>query len=371
MIERWTAVAARGWENWRKAIALRTAQWRLAVRFMVAGTVALALAQLLALPQGYWSVMTAIIVIQGNVGGSLKAAWDRLLGTMFGAVAGLIAVTLMPPTPLGKAASFLLALLPTSMAAAANPAYRIAPITAVMLMMSTQSTLSPIELGIDRILEIALGGLVGLAVSLTVLPARAHRDLRQALQESLRGLADAIEPMLLGLSGARDDVLIRSLHRRVRTTLNKADTLADEARRERLARLTEERDPDALVAVTRRLQTNLLLLGRATARPLPEVLQQELLPKIRLAGDSLRSDFLAVAESVTKRGQPPDLFAVEDALGLLNQALVTLREQGGMHDLSVDEIQGLFALAFALGQFRRDVVDLHARLSELALIGTD
>ena len=369
MIERWSALARTGWTTWRNAIAERTSQWRLAVRFMVAGGAALVLSQSLALPQGYWSVMTAIIVIQSNVGGSLKAAWDRMLGTMFGAVAGLIAVTLMPPTLMGNAASFALALLPTTMAAAANPAYRIAPITAVMLMMSTQSALSPIELGIDRILEIALGGLVGLAVSLTVLPARAHRDLRQTLQEALHGLADAIEPMLVGLSGTRDDVLIRALHRRVRATLGKADTLADEARRERLARLTEERDPDALVAVTRRLQTNLLLLGRATARPLPDVLKPELLPKIRLAGDSLRSDFLAVAESLTKRGQPPDLSAVEDALGLLNQALVTLRAQGRMHDLSVDEIEGLFALAFALGQFRRDVVDLHARLADLATTG--
>ena len=49
---------------------------------------AFALAQALALPQGFWAVITALIVTQSNVGGSLKVALDRFIGSVFGAMYG-------------------------------------------------------------------------------------------------------------------------------------------------------------------------------------------------------------------------------------------------------------------------------------------
>ena len=58
---------------------------RLAVRVAVAGLAAFVLAEALGLTQSYWAVITAVIVIQQSVGGSLKAALDRLAGTLAGA----------------------------------------------------------------------------------------------------------------------------------------------------------------------------------------------------------------------------------------------------------------------------------------------
>jgi uncharacterized membrane protein YgaE (UPF0421/DUF939 family) len=55
-----------------------------------------ALAQVLALPQGYWAVFTAVLVVQGSVGGSWKASVDRLVGTLLGAVYGAVIATLVP-----------------------------------------------------------------------------------------------------------------------------------------------------------------------------------------------------------------------------------------------------------------------------------
>src|ERR1700757_1743763 len=54
----------------------------------VAGLLAYLLAEMFALPQGYWAVFSAIIVIQASVGGSVKATIDRVIGTIGGAVAG-------------------------------------------------------------------------------------------------------------------------------------------------------------------------------------------------------------------------------------------------------------------------------------------
>src|SRR5262245_7847600 len=56
----------------------------------VAGLLAYALAEIFALPQGYWAVFSAIIITQASVGGSVRATADRLIGTIGGALAGAV-----------------------------------------------------------------------------------------------------------------------------------------------------------------------------------------------------------------------------------------------------------------------------------------
>ena len=59
----------------------RGGELRLALRTTLAGLITFALAELLNLPQGYWAVLTSVIIMQGSVGGSLKAGIDRLIGS--------------------------------------------------------------------------------------------------------------------------------------------------------------------------------------------------------------------------------------------------------------------------------------------------
>src|SRR5260370_40944127 len=46
------------------------------------------LALRLGLHDGYWGAISAIIVLQSNVGATIKASRDRILGTIIGAVFG-------------------------------------------------------------------------------------------------------------------------------------------------------------------------------------------------------------------------------------------------------------------------------------------
>jgi uncharacterized membrane protein YccC len=356
----WTGRLAAQARSWIRALADRAAQWRLAVRLMTSALAAHVLVQLLGLPQGFWAVITAIIVTQSNVGGSLKAARDRLLATLLGALCGLLAVVILPPPGPAGIGTFLLALVPTTLASAASPVFRIAPVTATMMLMSP-SHLPPLELGFERVLEIALGGLVGIVVALTVLPARAHRDLRDAAEDVLGQMALMFEPLLDGLWGARDEAALRLRHRRIRTMISKLEGLAEEARRERLARLTEERDPDALVAVIRRLHTSILLLGRATLRPLPEAAAAILDKPLRDAAARLRGTLTAVADAVVRREPPPDPAGIDTALRLIDESLGELRAAGVMRTLTIEQLQSLYAVAFAFAQLRRDLIELHTR----------
>src|SRR6516162_1737426 len=82
------------------------AQWRayrappgFGIRTTVAAITALLIAQVFTLPlHGLWVVLTATVVTQLSVGGSLRAGLEYVLGTLGDAVyAGLIGV-LFPPT---------------------------------------------------------------------------------------------------------------------------------------------------------------------------------------------------------------------------------------------------------------------------------
>ena len=56
----------------------------------VASVATFVLAHVLGLQQGFWAFITALIVTQSSVGGSLKAAADRFAGSVSGpSTAGL------------------------------------------------------------------------------------------------------------------------------------------------------------------------------------------------------------------------------------------------------------------------------------------
>jgi fatty-acid desaturase len=65
--ERYLVGKARDW------IAAHRAEMTLSLRITVAGLIALAIGELLGVRQVYWAVLTAVIVMQASVGGSLKA----------------------------------------------------------------------------------------------------------------------------------------------------------------------------------------------------------------------------------------------------------------------------------------------------------
>jgi uncharacterized membrane protein YccC len=135
------------WNDLRRGARANGAALRLCVRMTLAGIVAYALALLFAFPQGYWAVFSAIIIMQASVGGSVKATIDRVIGTLGGAFAGGAVAYFTPHSdPVGVGIALLLALVPVSLLAALLPSFRIAPVTAVIVLLTPGAQqLGPVE----------------------------------------------------------------------------------------------------------------------------------------------------------------------------------------------------------------------------------
>src|SRR3546814_20189793 len=87
-----------------------------------------------------WAVITAIVVTQSSIGGSLKAAFDQFAGSLFGAVhATTIALAISPGDPVTSAVALVLALAPPSILAAFSAGFRIEPITAAIMQTGRET----------------------------------------------------------------------------------------------------------------------------------------------------------------------------------------------------------------------------------------
>ena len=93
------ARTSNAWKRLRIQFRELRPQLRLCLRVTVATLVSFVIGNSLNIPfGGQWAVLTAVVVTQMSVGGSLKATIEYFTGTLGGAVyAGVIAV-LIPPT---------------------------------------------------------------------------------------------------------------------------------------------------------------------------------------------------------------------------------------------------------------------------------
>jgi uncharacterized membrane protein YccC len=346
----------------------RRGDLRLAVRVALAGVVTYALAHLLSLAQGYWAVITAVIVIQGSLGGSLKATSDRLLGTLAGAVFGAAVAILIPHgDPLWTGVALAVAVLPLSFLAALYPAFRVAPVTAVIVLISpTGGQLTPLAFTIDRVLEIALGCVVGLAASLLVFPARAHNLVTAVAGRMASLLADQLVLSLGTAEREPDPAALLALQPRVRETLAKLEAVAEAADSERRSHLSAEPDPAPLVRTSLRLRHDMVMIARAARTPLEPAVAEKIGPAIRkLSGVTARL-LKETGGALARRQKPPSLDPFTAALEAYGHAMAALRADGLLRGLDAESVGRVFTLGFAFEQMRQDLKDLESRANEFA-----
>lgn len=345
---------------------LRRPALRYAVRVMVAGFLAYSVAISLALPQGFWAVITAIVVMQSTVGASLKAALDRLTGTLLGAAVGFC-VSILHFQGYAAGIALALALLPVAYAASINPSFRVAPVTtAIMLIGTGNVSLDPVAAAVDRVLEIGVGSVIGLLVALVVLPARAERALALQLAELLRLFSEALAINGAALTGTGSRAGMEKINVTIRQKIAAADNHAEEARHERTAYLADGTEAGPLLRTTRRLRTNLLLIGRSASEPWPEAARAALTPATTELFEKLSSHLRDLADAMERRIHVQPTEGLAEAFDAFDAAIAYFRRAPESNDVAPDALARVFTLAFAVDQFRRDTRDLADRLNELA-----
>jgi Fusaric acid resistance protein family len=270
------------WRGLRAWSASHGAELRLCVRSTTAAVLTLAAAQVLHLPIALWAVLTAVILTQISVGRSLKASMDYLVSTLGGAIyAGAIGAFVPHDNSLAVYAALALALAPAVLLAALNARFSAAPFTAVMVFFGPTIThTGPIAAAFERVIEVAVGCVVGLFVSLVVLPARAHDFVIEAATQMLALMARFLPELFAGFTGSLDQQALSEMQNRIGEDLARLDKLAGEAVHERITRLGAEPDQRPLLRTMVRLRHDIIMIGRAALSPLPGAFLPRLRPHL-------------------------------------------------------------------------------------------
>jgi uncharacterized membrane protein YccC len=253
-----------------------------------------------------------------------------------------------------------ISLTPLALLAAFNPSFRVAPITAVILLLgSSSSAEGPFLAALLRTVEVSLGGFVGMAVSLFFLPARAHALMGDAANRVLQRLAELFSDLIEGLLAANDPAAVLAHQDAVRVALTALENVSDEAARERRNYLADDADPEPVTRTLRRVRHDLVLIGRVAAEPLPEVMRPQLRTPIEAFAAEGRSYLRAIGQSFAERVAPPAPDAFTAALYGLLSALEPIRGD-----------ERIVALRFALEQLEQNLADLTRRAEEFARVRT-
>jgi len=330
---------------------------RLSLRIVVAALLTFALGQLFGLQQAYWAVLSAVIVLQASVGGSLKATLERVIGTLAGAMWAIVASVALPHSESASLGiALVLTVAPLAILAGFLPAYRVAPVTGIIVLMSSLGQQDgTVATAVHRVLDIGFGGLVALVVSMFVVPVRAHELFARAAGGALDLLGQQIGTLSETFAAGADRETLGQLSAQIRVAMAGMETVAEETRRERLHRLTQAPDPEPLERAIVRLHYHLEFLSRAIAEPLPESVRSRLAePVARVLAES--AAFLRAAAAALAEGTPrPALEGVVQAFAFFASAMADLRLEGVMRQLPGEVVGRVFGLSFGLDELRQDL----------------
>lgn len=339
-----------------------------ASRMTAAGLGAYAVVYLLGLSEGLWLIITAIVVTQSSVGGSLKMALDQALGSLFGAIYATGVVLLISPDGhLKSVAALVLALAPLSFLSALYPGYRAAPITGVIILLAGAGLgLGPIDLAVGRVIEVALGCGVGVVVSVLIVPARASQSVVETTAKVADLLAQQLRAIAVRSAGQQSD--LGQFAQRIRETMTQLERLVIEAARERRALLTDIPDVEPLLRTTGRLRHDVNMLRRALPESENNVIEKQLTDAFRNAVLIGASQLEQIGKGFSSDVATDNTDELADAVKRYRQALQAMRESGSTRNLSTAMLTRLFGTSFALDQFRRNLGDLTARYQEVAQV---
>ncbi|MGA5207479.1 FUSC family protein [Streptomyces variegatus] len=189
---------------------LRRPTTRAAVQVAVGSSLAIIGGELLSTQRWYWAVLTCWIVFlnTASTGEILVKGYRRLLGTVFGVVAGIVLAGLV-----GRhtwTAFALVLVLIFAMFYVAPLSYTLMSffVTAMLGLLYTLLHTYSLDVLVLRIEETALGAVCGVVAAALVLPVQTDRRTNELLGTVLERLAEVSEAAVGQLSGGPADELL-------------------------------------------------------------------------------------------------------------------------------------------------------------------
>jgi uncharacterized membrane protein YccC len=338
---------------------------RQAGRTTVAAVATLFLVTALGLPQGYWAVITTVIVMQANLGGSIRAAWARLAGTAIGAASGALAASLGGPAWVALALAVFVTLAVCTGIARLRDSSRVAGITAVIVILAGHPGTSPFAVGLDRFFEIAIGIVTALAVSAAVLPSRASQAQALGLAKIFEDVAVFFATVVEGR--LREDYPERqvfALKDRILRTLARCRELGREAGAE--GRDTEGAARRAMLLFRgERLFEHVLGMDHVASESRGHGLHRHLPDELAGLERTAAEVLTGLGVHLRAAGPLPELGSMEAAVARAREKLAAMRRDRAPAAYDLSEVMHFFSFVHGMLACAADAAEIVRRLGAM------
>jgi uncharacterized membrane protein YccC len=357
-----TSISAAPSSLWRR----QSRNIKQGIKTGLAGAIAYAIYAGWNLPQGYWAVITALVVTQATLGAAWKAAFNRTIGSTAGAIAAALVVPLLGTgaTRTGIAL-FLLASL-FGYLAALHPSFTAAGFT-VALILVFSSRQEPWELAWYRVLYTILGAFVAFGVGALLWPVKAREELRAKLANILEGCATLYRAVSeAAIAGVHNKEEIQQLNRRLHEVRSGITQQMDEAKSELSFSRFNPGAYQELVDRTDQIRRRLTAMAEDASLYVHAEVQPELVRALPRLIDKTAEAFLSVADATRTKKVQLNAEELEAAVSTLDADISQLRQERVTAPFALDRMLPFWALIFNLREIALDLKQMESILPRLA-----
>lgn len=294
------------------------------------------------LSHGYWSVVSAVIVMQSNLGRSISTGTNRLLGTAVGAVVGALVLRMTGLNIWGIFIAIALTMAVCSISRL-QQSQRLAGVTAAIVMLVGEG--SAWQAGFSRFIDVALGIVVALLVSL-LWPSRAGLDLRESLEKTYHDLQQFFATVVTYLEESHQKIPVEQLKNQTYINSRRnhdliADLKNEPGRRDPvLALLSESAD---------RIRDHISGIDYSVRTMDRDSLHRKLEAQVRSVTEAILQAF-RITEADLRDDSQSSSSGLKDALAALAEAFEALRQSGATRPFSTEELLRLYSFFYRLQQ---------------------
>lgn len=348
--------------------AARLGGLKQAVRTTAAALATLALTRWLDLAQGYWAVVTTVIVMQAHLGGSIRACAARLGGTAVGAVAGVLAVEVLGQTWPALGLSVFTTIAVCSLAPRLRDSARVAGITAAIIILVGRPGEPALLLGLHRFTEIALGIVMALFASAVVFPSRARAAMDRglaALFDDLAGLFAAV--VVCRLREHPDKTVLFPFEERILRTLARCRVLQAEADAEGRGSAEAARH-DMLLGRGEMLFEQILGMAQVVEETKQARLHRAIPGEMTALAEATAQVLSGIAAVLRRKIPLTDITDLEKVVAATRARLAALRREGTDAAFDLAEVLHFFSFVHGMLACAANAAEVAARL-DLGLPG--
>lgn len=333
---------------------------RTAGRTAIASVISLCIVLIYRFPEGYWALITCIVMTQASVGASIDKGVLRVIGTVTACIIGVVWLAPLNQNPF----PFLLvtfAIISVSAYLGSGSVYPyafvIGGVTVVMVaVLGFESQNAAVSKGLARSGEIVVGVLVSWFCAFAFWPRRASEQLDESIRGTLSGTARAFDEAVDGIFAGTPPAAgylanLEDIGQRIRGQLALIPAAAREGGKHRTRAPADRR----LAVQLERLRATLLPLAEPMGE-LPNPFFEATAPELRHLVERIQEAWRRTVADAGRADCEAALAAIQPARHDVERRVEELRRAGATSHATARQVVGFHGF---LGTLREIESSLH------------